>query len=197
MLRINKRLFDLVVLLLISPIAIPLIIFISILVYLAMGLPIFFIQDRTGLKGSVFMIYKFRTMTLNNQEKNEDDSTNRITRLGFILRRFSLDELPQIYNILIGNMSFVGPRPLLIEYLEKYSTDQIRRLDILPGLTGWAQINGRNSISWDEKFRLDTWYVDNQSFLLDLKILMNTFLTVFKKSGVNKSEGITMSKFGD
>lgn len=160
-----------------------------------MGSPIFFIQKRAGLHGSVFRIYKFRTMVVANFDSSLDESTARITKLGKILRRFSIDELPQIYNVLIGDMSFVGPRPLLVEYLSEYSLQQAKRLEVRPGITGWAQINGRNSIDWNERFKLDAWYVENSSFLLDLKIIGRTFFAVFKENGINSGPNTTMKKF--
>jgi len=177
-------------------IVLPILMIITLTILISMGLPIFFKQKRPGINGKPFCFYKFRTMT------NRKDSTgnllpdkDRITRLGEILRKTSLDELPSLWNVLKGDMSLVGPRPLLMEYLPLYSQDQMRRHEVKPGITGWAQINGRNAISWEEKFKLDIWYVENQSFWLDLKILFLTILKVLKKEGINQSEHLTMEKF--
>lgn len=193
---IIKRLFDLLIsglfLLALLPIFLPLCVFVR----LFMGSPIFFVQERAGHKGKVFKIFKFRTMTEKRDEKGEllpDDL--RLNSFGRFLRSTSLDELPQLLNVLRGDLSIVGPRPLLVEYLPLYSEEQNRRHDVLPGITGWAQVKGRNSISWEEKFKLDVWYVDNQSFWLDLKIIYLTILVVFNRSGVNSAEEKIMPKF--
>jgi len=161
-----------------------------------MGSPIIFKQGRPGLYEKVFYIYKFRTMK-NSKDKNGNllPNNKRITTLGKFLRGFSLDELPQLLNVLKGDISLVGPRPLLVEYLELYTSEQARRHNVKPGITGWAQVNGRNAISWEEKFRYDVWYVDNQSFRLDLKILLKTALKVVRSDGVNKTNDITMERF--
>ena len=161
-----------------------------------MGSPILFRQKRPGYKEKIFGIYKFRTMT---NEKDEfgnllpDDK--RLVGIGKFIRSTSLDELPQLFNVLKGEMSFVGPRPLLEEYLPLYNQKQKRRHDVKPGITGWAQVNGRNAISWEQKFDYDVWYVDNQSFLLDIKILWLTFLKVVKRSDISSSTSSTMEKF--
>ena len=191
-----KKMLDFLLSFLLSIILLPILIFISILIYFSMGSPIIFAQKRPGLKGNPFTFYKFRTML------DEKDSVgkyisekHRITRLGRILRRLSLDELPSIFNVLKGDMSFIGPRPLLMEYLPLYSKKQFSRHNIKPGITGWAQINGRNSISWEEKFEFDVWYVKNQSVLLDLKIFFLTIWKVVKKEGIDNSKNSTMPPF--
>ena len=166
------------------------------LVYFKIGRPILFRQKRPGLDTKIFNIYKFRTMTDECDEEGillGDDV--RLTKIGLWLRKLSLDELPQLFNVLNGDMSFVGPRPLLVEYLEKYSQEQNRRHDVKPGITGWAQVNGRNAISWEQKFSYDVWYVDNQSFRLDVKILWMTFLKVLKRSDISSSTSMSMEKF--
>ena len=186
------RLFAAIALLIFSPF----ILFVAIAIYFRMGRPIVFTQPRPGKDGCIFTFYKFRSMTDDRDaDGNLLPDVQRITAIGKFLRQTSLDELPQLWNVLKGDMSFVGPRPLLVEYLERYSPEQARRHDVLPGITGWAQINGRNSISWSEKFKLDVWYVDNRSLWLDLKILFLTFWKVVKKDGINQSEQETMEKF--
>jgi lipopolysaccharide/colanic/teichoic acid biosynthesis glycosyltransferase len=174
----------------------PFILFVAIAIYPRMGRPIFFAQRRPGKKGKIFLLYKFRTMT-NDRDDDGDllPDLERITEIGKFVRQTSLDELPQLWNVLKGDMSLIGPRPLLVEYLERYNSEQARRHDVLPGITGWAQINGRNSISWTEKFKLDVWYVDNWSLWLDIKILFLTIWKVLKRDGVNKSDKITMEPF--
>ena len=161
-----------------------------------MGAPILFNQTRPGLNGAPFQMFKFRTM----REAFDADGRpltdeQRITRLGRFLRSSSLDELPELWNVLKGDMSLVGPRPLLMEYLPLYSTEQARRNKVRPGVTGWAQVNGRNAISWDEKFELDVWYVDNRSFWLDLKIIWLTVWKVVKREGIDDAGGIGQEKF--
>ena len=160
------------------------------------GFPIFFVQERPGYKNICFNFFKFRTMT-NNKDKNGElmPDKDRLTHLGSFLRQTSLDELPSLFNVLKGDMSLVGPRPLLKEYLVLYSTEEAQRHNIKPGITGWAQINGRNSISWEEKFKLDIWYIENKNFYLDIKILFITLIKVINKEGINESEFTTMSKF--
>jgi undecaprenyl phosphate N,N'-diacetylbacillosamine 1-phosphate transferase len=174
----------------------PFIVGTAVMVFLKIGRPILFRQVRPGFKERTFGIYKFRTMTNEKDEQGEllsDDK--RLTKLGLFLRKASLDELPQLFNVLKGEMSFVGPRPLLVEYLELYSDEQKKRHNVTPGITGWAQVNGRNAISWEEKFAYDVWYVENQSFLLDMKIMWMTFLKVIQRSDVNSSSSVTMEKF--
>lgn len=161
-----------------------------------LGPPVFFHQARPGLNGKPFQMIKFRTMiNALDAEGSLLSDDQRMTRLGSFLRSTSLDELPSLWNVLRGDMSLVGPRPLLMEYLSLYSVEQARRHDVRPGITGWAQVNGRNAISWDEKFRLDVWYVDNQSFWLDIKILFLTVKKVLVRDGISADGEATMSKF--
>lgn len=160
------------------------------------GPPVFFSQMRPGLKGEPFRMLKFRTMTgARDATGRLRPDADRLTPLGRSMRSSSLDELPELWNVLRGDMSLVGPRPLLMEYLPLYSAEQARRHDVRPGLTGWAQVNGRNAISWDEKFKLDVWYVDNRSMLLDLKILLLTLRKVFAREGINSEGEATMPRF--
>ena len=166
------------------------------LLLLTIGTPIFFKQKRPGLHNAPFTFYKFRTMT--NEKDNNGKllpDEKRLTKFGNIFRKTSLDELPSLWNVLKGDMSLVGPRPLLMEYLPLYSKEQMRRHEVKPGITGWAQINGRNAISWEEKFELDVWYVDNQSFWLDIKIILLTIFKVLKQEGISQSDHTTMPKF--
>jgi len=193
---IVKRLFDIFLGVLLFVLFSPFYIVVGSLIFFKMGRPIFFRQPRPGYKGKIFSIYKFRTMSDAKDENGEplpDDL--RLTRLGKFIRSTSLDELPQIFNVLRGEMSFVGPRPLLEEYLPLYNDEQSKRHDVKPGITGWAQVNGRNAISWEEKFQYDIWYVEHQSFLLDMKILWLTFLKVIKRSDISSSTTATMEKF--
>jgi len=174
----------------------PIILATALLIYSFIGTPILFTQTRPGLKGKPFKIYKFRTMTNEKDSRGELLSDEkRLTSLGKKIRQLSLDELPQLFNVLCGDLSLVGPRPLLMEYLPLYSKEQSRRHNVLPGITGWAQINGRNAISWEEKFKLDVWYVDHQNFWLDLKILLLTLKKVFKKDGISANNHVTIEKF--
>jgi undecaprenyl phosphate N,N'-diacetylbacillosamine 1-phosphate transferase len=193
---IFKPLFDKIFALILIILFSPFLIITTILIYIKMGRPIFFTQSRPGRNEKIFKIYKFRTMT-NEKDKNGEflPDNERLKGVGKFVRSSSLDELPQLFNVLKGEMSFIGPRPLLVEYLPLYSDEQKKRHDVTPGITGWAQINGRNAISWEEKFKLDIWYVKNQSFLLDMKIFYLTFLKVIKRSDVNQSENMTMEKF--
>jgi lipopolysaccharide/colanic/teichoic acid biosynthesis glycosyltransferase len=182
-----KRLFDLVLtvpgLIVISP----LLAAIALLQLAADGPPVLFRQRRPGLGGELFTLYKFRSMwnATHDKEGNPIPDAERISPLGRFLRRTSLDELPELFNVLRGEMSLVGPRPLLVAYLERYNAEQARRHDVLPGITGWAQINGRNIISWEEKFKLDVWYVDNWSVWLDIRILALTLWKVIKREGIS------------
>jgi len=192
----SKRAFDLIFasggLILISPI----LLVISILVWIKIGVPIFFKQKRPGYKEKPFWIYKFRTMSeKRDKHGNLLPDKNRITSFGKFLRTFSLDELPELLNIIRGEMSFVGPRPLLMEYLDRYSETQRKRHEVLPGITGWAQINGRNILTWEDKFRFDIWYIDNWSFWLDIKILVITFWKVIKREGISQPGHATSEKF--
>jgi lipopolysaccharide/colanic/teichoic acid biosynthesis glycosyltransferase len=174
----------------------PALLILSILIALINGTPILFKQIRPGYKGKLFAIYKFRTMTDDRDTAgNLLPDEKRLTPLGRFLRSTSLDELPELINILRGEMSLVGPRPLLIQYLDRYSPDQMRRHDVLPGLTGWAQINGRNAIAWEDKFRYDVWYVDHWSFWLDIKIIFMTIGKVFKREGISQQGHATAEEF--
>ena len=158
--------------------------------------PAFFVQERPGYKGKLFKIYKLRTMRVETEENGRElTDAERITKAGGIIRACSFDELPQLLNVLKGQMSFIGPRPLLVEYLPLYSPEQMRRHDVLPGISGWAQVNGRNEISWDQKFERDVYYVDHISFPLDLKILFMTIKNVLQHQGINAGVGETMAKF--
>ena len=169
---------------------------IALAIRITMGSPVIFRQVRPGLHGRPFVIYKFRTMLdLRDEKGNLLPDEKRLTRLGKFLRRFSLDELPELWNVVKGDMSLVGPRPLLMEYLPLYTPEQARRHEVKPGLTGWAQINGRNALSWEEKFKLDVWYVDNLSFWLDMKIIFLTIWKVLKGEGISAPGHATMPKF--
>lgn len=191
-----KRVFDFVFGLILLVIMLPLLLAMALLIYLKMGRPVLFRQQRPGLHGNPFILYKFRTMTaLSDAEGKFLSDEERLTRLGRWLRRYSLDELPQMINLVKGEISFVGPRPLLMEYLPLYSAEQARRHEVKPGITGWAQVNGRNAISWEEKFAYDLWYVDNRSFWLDLKILGMTLLKVLKSEGISQDGSATMPNF--
>jgi sugar transferase EpsL len=169
---------------------------IAILVRIKLGSPILFCQQRPGLNGKSFHIYKFRTMT-DSRDQNGDPLPDhiRLTDFGKFLRSTSLDELPELFNVVKGEMSLVGPRPLLMQYLPLYSEEQSRRHDVRPGITGWAQINGRNLLSWDDKFRLDIWYVSNHSIWLDIKILLLTIKTIFKHDGITHHDECTWFPF--
>ncbi|MBS4539277.1 sugar transferase [Clostridium sp. D2Q-11] len=158
--------------------------------------PILFKQDRPGKSGNIFKVNKFRTMKI-EVEKNGKmlSDMERMTKVGSILRKSSIDELPQLINIIRGEMSFIGPRPLLVQYLDHYSREQMRRHEVTPGISGWAQVNGRNTISWEQKFEYDVWYVDNISFLLDIKIIRMTIVNVLNRKDINNSEDNTMSYF--
>ncbi|WP_349410680.1 sugar transferase [Pseudalkalibacillus sp. SCS-8] len=166
------------------------------LVKVNMGKPVILKQQRPGLYGMPFYVYKFRTMTNEKDEKGRllEDS-KRLTSFGGFLRKYSLDELPQLFNVLKGDMSVVGPRPLLMEYLPLYSEEQMKRHDVRPGITGWAQVNGRNDLSWEDKFKMDTWYVKHQSFKLDLKIIGMTIVKVLKAEGTAKKGHVSTEKF--
>ena len=191
-----KRLLDIILTLSSLFLLFPVIVITAFLVYFKLGTPILFSQKRPGLNGRVFNMYKFRSMTNESDDKgNLLPNEKRKTKFGNKLRSTSLDELPGLFNVLKGDMSLVGPRPLLVEYLPLYDEEQARRHEVRPGITGWAQVNGRNAISWNEKFKLDVWYVDNQSLWLDIKILLLTVKKVFFKEGINASESITMDKF--
>ena len=193
---LSKRILDLVLtvpgVILISPI----LLIVAILVRIYHGKPIFFSQVRPGYRGELFKVFKFRTMT----DKQDDEGNllpddQRLTRLGRFLRGTSLDELPELWHVVRGEMSLVGPRPLLVQYLDRYSPEQARRHNLQPGMTGWAQINGRNVLSWEDKFRLDVWYVDNWSLWLDIKILALTLWKVIKREGISQPGHATAEEF--
>jgi lipopolysaccharide/colanic/teichoic acid biosynthesis glycosyltransferase len=182
--------------------AVVLLIFLPVLGVVAMvvrwrlGTPVLFRQVRPGLNGKTFGMIKFRTMTdARDAQGNVLPDAERLTHLGKVLRKTSLDELPELFNVLRGEMSLVGPRPLLMEYLPRYTREQARRHEVRPGITGWAQVNGRNALSWEEKFKLDGWYVDNLSLWLDLKILLKTVLAVVQREGISAEGHATMEKF--
>ncbi len=191
-----KRLFDIVTTLLFLPFTLLVCFVIALFVKIKLGSPVLFKQPRPGLNSNIFNMIKFRTMT---NERDLDGNllpdSVRLTKFGKFLRSTSLDELPGLWNVIKGNMSLVGPRPLLIEYVSLYNSKQARRHEVLPGITGWAQVNGRNAITWDEKFDLDVWYVDNRSIWLDIKILWLTINKVFIRDGVNQTNHVTMQKF--
>jgi len=191
-----KRAFDIIISLIIIVLLFPLFFLVCLLSLLVHGKPLFYTQKRPGLNGDVFKIIKLRTMR-NIQSASGEllPDAKRLTYLGSILRSTSIDELPGLFNVLIGDMSLVGPRPLLVEYLSLYSKEQARRHNVRPGITGWAQVNGRNAISWDQKFKLDVWYVDNQSFFLDLKILLLTVKKVFVREGISADGHVTIEPF--
>lgn len=191
-----KRSFDILVSASVLLVSLPLLAVIYILVRFALGSPVFFRQVRPGLHGQPFEMIKFRTLTDERDEHGELlPDAQRLTRFGSILRSTSLDELPELWNVLKGDMSLVGPRPLLMEYLPLYSPEQFRRHHVRPGITGWAQINGRNALDWHTRFQLDTFYVDHQSFWFDLKILFLTAITVVRRKGIQEEGQATMSKF--
>ena len=191
-----KRFFDIIISFSVLCFLSPFILIIFVLIKLKLGSPVFFRQIRPGIKGKPFGMIKFRTMVdVNDTEGNPLPDDKRITPFGNLLRSTSLDELPELFNVLKGDMSLIGPRPLLIEYLPLYTQEQFRRHEVRPGVTGWAQVNGRNAISWEEKFRLDVWYVDNQSFWLDIKILCLTVKKVLMRDGISADGEATMTKF--
>lgn len=191
-----KRAFDIIVSLAGLIVAAPLLLIVALLVRIFLGSPLLFRQQRPGLNAQPFEILKFRTMT---DAVGPDGALlpdkDRLTAFGRFLRSSSLDELPELWNVLKGEMSLVGPRPLLMEYVPLYDKIQMRRHNMRPGITGWSQVNGRNAIGWDEKFALDVWYVDNQKMLLDLKILFMTVASLIRREGINASENVPMPKF--
>lgn len=195
-LSLVKRLFDVIVSTLVLIVFSWLILILAVLVRVNLGSPVFFRQRRPGLDGTIFEMVKFRTMrnaTAPDGTPLPDDQ--RMTKFGNLLRKLSLDELPELWNVVKGDMSLVGPRPLLVQYLDRYSPRQMRRHETRPGVTGWAQVNGRNAVAWEDRFEMDVWYVENWSFTLDLKILWMTILTVFKRSGVSAEGHVTMPEF--
>ncbi|GAA75676.1 sugar transferase [Pseudoalteromonas sp. BSi20480] len=191
-----KRIFDFLVALFALLTLLPVVIVVAVLIRFKLGSPILFTQDRPGLHGKIFKMMKFRTM-LDGKDKQGNllPDNERMTPFGAFLRSTSLDELPGLFNVLKGDMSLVGPRPLLVQYLPLYNAVQARRHDVRPGITGWAQVNGRNAISWEQKFKLDVWYVDNQSFLLDIKILLLTVKKVFVREGISADGHVTIEPF--
>lgn len=191
-----KRSFDLIISLLLVILLSPVLLIVALLVGLKLGRPVIFVQQRPGYRTRPFFLYKFRSMT--NQRNKQGQllpDADRLTSLGSFLRSSSLDELPELFNVLRGEMSLVGPRPLLMKYLERYNPEQARRHQALPGITGWAQVNGRNALDWEEKFRLDTWYVDHWSFGLDLKILALTAWQVLRREGISQPGQATAEEF--
>lgn len=192
---IIKRLFDFSLSLFLIVMLSPLIVAVALMTRIKLGSPVLFKQLRPGLHGKAFTIYKFRTMTNLKANTMTCSDDLRLTSFGTFLRRYSLDELPQLFNVLKGDMSFVGPRPLLMEYLDLYSQAQFRRHEVKPGMTGWSQINGRNAISWEKKFELDEWYVDHRSFFLDIKIVLITILKVFQGRDINQEGQATAEVF--
>lgn len=196
MIQLSKRIFDVAIAIFVLGVSLPILVLLALLIRIRLGRPVLFVQVRPGLHGKPFRMVKFRTMTDKRDKHGRLLPDNiRLTRFGRILRSTSLDELPELWNVLKGDMSLVGPRPLLMEYLPLYSKEQYRRHEVRPGVTGWAQINGRNAISWEDKFKLDVWYVDNQSFGLDLKILVLTVKKVLIRDGISGQGEVTMSKF--
>lgn len=191
-----KRFFDFIVALSALFTLLPITILVALLIRFKLGSPILFTQNRPGLHGKVFKMMKFRSM-LDAKDKNGNllPDNERMTKFGSFLRSTSLDELPGLFNVLKGDMSLVGPRPLLVQYLPLYSTEQARRHNVRPGITGWAQVNGRNAISWEQKFKFDVWYVDNQSFWLDIKILLLTVKKVFIRDGITADGHVTIEPF--
>jgi len=191
-----KRFVDIVVSSILLIILFPIILVVSMFVFAKLGKPILFKQTRPGYLGKPFQVYKFRTM-LNTSRDNGEllPDALRLNKFGLFLRKTSLDELPQLINVLKGDLSLVGPRPLLMQYLERYTPEQARRHEVRPGITGWAQVNGRNAISWEEKFKLDVWYVDNRSFWLDMKILWLTAKKVIRSEDISQRDHVTMEEF--
>ena len=192
-----KRSLDLITALFLVIILSPVMLIAAILIAVNRDGPILFKQERPGKDGKLFTVYKFRTMStmLRDKNGNELSDFDRMTKIGKILRKTSIDELPQLFNIIKGEMSFIGPRPLLKEYLELYSPEQMRRHNVLPGISGWAQVNGRNTLTWDEKFAYDVYYVDHYSFKMDLKIFIKTIENVVSQDGINSDSENTMEKF--
>tara|TARA_R110000796_G_scaffold98443_2_gene205894 strand:+ start:12948 stop:13544 length:597 start_codon:yes stop_codon:yes gene_type:complete len=191
-----KRIFDFLVALFALLTLLPVVIVVAVLIRFKLGSPILFTQDRPGLNGKIFKMMKFRSMLdAKDKQGNLLPDDERMTKFGAFLRSTSLDELPGLFNVLKGDMSLVGPRPLLVQYLPLYNKEQVRRHNVRPGITGWAQVNGRNAISWDQKFKFDVWYVDNQSFFLDLKILFLTVKKVFVREGISADGHVTIEPF--
>lgn len=190
------RLLDLVGSTAAAIVSLPVQVAVALAILVAMGRPVLFRQVRPGLRSRPFVLYKFRTMVAAREEDGKPvPDGRRLTRLGRFLRNTSLDELPELWNVLRGDMSFVGPRPLLIEYLPLYSAEQARRHEVRPGITGWAQVNGRNGLTWEQKFAHDVWYVDHRSLWLDLRILFRTLILVFRCDGISAEGHATMPRF--
>ena len=192
-----KRSLDLITALFLVIILSPIMLIAAILIAVNRDGPILFKQERPGKDGKIFTVNKFRTMSTKLKDKNGNELSDfeRMTKIGNILRKTSVDELPQLFNIIKGEMSFIGPRPLLKEYLELYSPEQMRRHEVLPGISGWAQVNGRNTLTWEEKFAYDVYYVDHYSFKMDLKIFIKTIENVVSQDGINSNSENTMEKF--
>jgi lipopolysaccharide/colanic/teichoic acid biosynthesis glycosyltransferase len=191
-----KPLFDISLSLIVILVLSPVIVIVALILYVKQGPPVLFSQLRPGKNEKIFKLFKFRTMTEQRDSKGELlPDADRITRLGGFLRKTSIDEIPQFFNVIKGNLSFVGPRPLLIEYLALYNDQQKKRHLVKPGITGWAQINGRNTITWEDKFRLDLFYVENLSFTLDMKIIFRTLIQAARGSDIYNDSGVTMEKF--
>jgi lipopolysaccharide/colanic/teichoic acid biosynthesis glycosyltransferase len=192
----GKRALDLVLTIVGGAVLLPFMLLIALAVYLTMGRPVLFRQRRPGLRGEPFDLYKFRTMReLKDEQGRMLPDSERLTKFGRFLRSLSLDELPELWNVLRGEMSLVGPRPLLMQYLERYTPEQARRHEVLPGITGWAQINGRNALTWEDKFRFDVWYVDKRSLWLDIKILFITLWKAIKREGISQQGHATAEEF--
>jgi lipopolysaccharide/colanic/teichoic acid biosynthesis glycosyltransferase len=191
-----KRAMDLLIVLGTAPVWIPLLVIGAVAIAVSMGRPIVFAQLRPGRMGRPFALFKLRTMTEGRNRRGEPlPDGQRLTRVGRVLRAWSLDELPSLWNVLKGDMSLVGPRPLLMQYLDRYTPEQARRHELRPGITGWAQVNGRNALSWEEKLALDVWYVDNVSFWIDVKILAMTVWKVVRREGISAAGHVTMPEF--
>jgi sugar transferase EpsL len=173
----------------------PFLLLVAILILLLDGRPIFFLQERPGYRGKIFQIIKFRTMKVSANVASPSEDAGRISRLGHFLRTTSVDELPELFNVLRGEMSLIGPRPLLVQYLDRYTPEQARRHNVLPGMAGWAQANGRNLLTWEEKFEYDVWYVDHWSFWLDIRILWMTIIKVIKREGITQKGSATVEEF--
>jgi sugar transferase EpsL len=193
---LTKRILDLLISAIVLIVFAPMMLATAAAIRMTMGKPVLYRQQRPGYKGHIFTLYKFRTLTYSRgTQGNLLSDAERLTNLGKFLRSYSIDELPELLNVLKGNLSLVGPRPLLVEYLPRYSSAQMRRHDVLPGITGWAQINGRNALSWEDKFKMDLWYVDNHSLWLDIKILLITLYRVLKREGITQIGQATMEEF--
>ena len=194
--RYGKRILDLIIVCLSLVISTPLLALLAWLTHRKLGAPVLFRQRRPGLRGQPFTLYKFRTMTdARDEQGNLLPDAERLTSFGRFLRSTSLDELPELWNVLKGDMSLVGPRPLLMRYLGRYTPEQMRRHEVRPGMTGWAQIHGRNALTWEEKFTLDVWYVDHLSLKLDLKIILLTVRKILRREGISQAGHATMEEF--